>query len=326
MSIVLTQLRTELGNYFRTNSKEVVAMIYRAANIAQYFRKISKVKGRYPAIHSVTSHVVQGWAASWNAIGDVTIKVNELISYHQKVNFKITPSEIESSWLAELYDKNKKPAEMPISQYIFEKELKPKVVSDIEYLMVKGIYDANDLATFGKAMNGLEVVLNEGLTNSDNPMYGVLLSAAPTASNIVDIVTEFEKKTPKTHRRFIKKIFMSSSHRDNYVLKYEDLYGANTLFGEDKKLKTRLNRWEIVGLDDLEGSNLIFCTPDENMLMLVDQFDNPPMVTDVQVADYDVKIFMEWWLGVGFYTNQMVFVSKYSGGSGLGSDNETYFG
>jgi hypothetical protein len=77
----------------------------------------------------------------------------------------------------------------------------------------------------------------------------------------------------------------------------------------------------------MEGSNIIFTTPNENFLLLTDDLDgNGPKVTDIQIQDYDVKIFMEWWMGLGFWTNQMVLVSVYSGsGSGLSSEHSTYY-
>jgi hypothetical protein len=50
------------------------------------------------------------------------------------------------------------------------------------------------------------------------------------------------------------------------------------------------------------------------------------MINDIQVYNYDVKIFMEFFLGVGFAINQAVFCSTSLGsGSGLQANNSLYF-
>jgi hypothetical protein len=320
----LTQLRTELGAYLRANQKQIRPWIYQLPNLLPQLKKVTKIKGRYPAINSVITHVVQGFQAVWNPIGTVTVKVNELKSFHQKVNFKITPSEIENSWIAELNDKNLSPEQRPISQYIIENELKPRVVADLEDLLINGIRDENNLATYGKSMDGLLKILNDGINNVDNPMYRLRLAQTPDTSNIVDVVTEFEKKTPNVVRRYIKKIYMSTNMADDYALRYEDLYGLKPTYSDNDRMLTRLRKWEIIPLDEMDGSNIMFATPEGNFLALVDD-ENPPAITDIQVLDYDLKVFMEFWLGIGFYSNQMVIVSTYTGGSGLVADNDTYY-
>jgi hypothetical protein len=95
------------------------------------------------------------------------------------------------------------------------------------------------------------------------------------------------------------------------------------LIKDGAMFKTRLGKRTIVGLDNL-NDDTIFSTPDGNMLKLTDIFDFP-QVTDIQKADYKLKIFMEFWLGYGFWVNQWVFVSTTSAGSGLGAQNSTYY-
>jgi hypothetical protein len=327
MAINLQQLRDELGNFLRANNTDVRPWIYKEPYMLQFMRGITKIKGNYPALNSVVGHVVQGFQSVWNAMGDFKIKVNELKSYHQKVNFEITPSDVENSWIAYLYDKNLKADQMPISQYIIEQELKPRVVSDVEQLIIDGEYDANDLGTFGKSMKGIVRVLFEGLNNTDNPMFRVLLSAAPTEANIVDIVAEYESKIPQVIQPFIKKIWMPKRWADAYALKYEAIYGTRVTYSDNQRMLTRLNRWEIMPYYTKQNSiNLIWCTPEGNLLALRDD-ENKPQITDIQIQDYKLKIFMEFWLGPGFQSNQMVCVSVYTGtGSGLIDDHDTYFG
>jgi hypothetical protein len=98
-------------------------------------------------------------------------------------------------------------------------------------------------------------------------------------------------------------------------------------YTDNKGYRTILGDRELIGLPGLNGSDVIFATPDENFLRLID-INDEPVITDVQSQDYDVKIFMEWWEGVQFHTNQMVVVGVVDGTvSGLGAPDldEKYY-
>ncbi len=322
--IDLTAVANELGAYFRVNNKEVKNWVYQEAQAAQYMRTITKVKGKFPAFQSVTGNVIQGFTNVWNEIGTTTFKVNELVAYHQKVNFPIVPADVNNTWLAELDQENLTPAQKPISQYIAQNELKPRVVADLEYLIGNGSYDANNLGVFGKSMNGLITILQNGIVDPNNSMYAIPCDPL-TDNTILNIVTLFERRIPMNVRNFVNKIYMSTYNKERYMLDYENQFGRFMQLSPDQALMTRTGRRQIIGLDCLNGSDFIFATPDNNFLKLIDSFD-APQVTDIQVLDYKVKIFMEFWLGVGFWSNQMVMVSVTNGsGSGLRQDQNLFY-
>jgi hypothetical protein len=325
VGINATQVKEELGAYLRTNNKELRPMIYNEAQASRYMKKVVKVQGRYPAGHTVTSNVVQGFKSVWSPIGETKFVANDLIDYHQKVNYPIVPANILGSWYAEMYEEKKTPAEKPISQYIIEKELKPKVISNVDYLIGNGVYDADDLETFGKSMNGLKKILADGVASSTKPMFKIPLDALHD-NNIVDQVEKFEREIPDKVEGSITKIYMSSKNKKRYIQDYRNLYGSTTDYTKGATLVTYTGEREIVGLRCLNGSDVIFATPDENFLQLNNDITTP-IITDVQVQDYEVKVFMEWWMGVAFWINQMVLVSVTTGsGSGLTTDNELYYG
>lgn len=327
MGINATQLKAELGAYARTNNKEVRTMAYQKSVTAGYMRTIAAIKGKFPALQAITGHVVQGFVAAWNPLGVTEFRVNELVNYRQKVNYPIRPDDIQASWLAHLYEENKKPQDMPISKYIIDTQLMTKVKADREHLLCRGVYDANNLGVFGKSMNGIVKVIENGLAaNSENPVYQIPMVAV-TVANITDQVTEFELALPETIKEYLKKIYMSSSNLEKYRLDYFKKYGSYPSYTENKGFVTILGNRELIGLPGLNGSDLIFSTPDENFLRLIDLNDEP-VITDVQAQDYDVKIFMEWWEGVAFWTNQMVCAGVIGGtvtGLAPAGANEKYY-
>jgi hypothetical protein len=115
---------------------------------------------------------------------------------------------------------------------------------------------------------------------------------------------------------------MGTDKMEDYMLDYEDTLGTIQSYNDTKKARTRLHGWEIVGLDKLNGSDLIFSTPDNNLLQLIDLFDKPT-ITKIEDFEYTVKMYMSFWLGYGFYFNQMVFVSHNGPESGYNDATAT---
>lgn len=320
MAISATQLKDELGAYCRTNNQEIRSMLYQKSVTAKYMRVVASVKGVFPALQAITGHVVQGFQAVWTPLGLTEFKVNELKNYRQKVNFPITPNDIHSSWLAVLYDERKKAQDMPISQYIINQQLSSAVVRDRELLICRGKYDASKKDQFGFSMNGVAEIIRQGMVpGTDNPVYQVPLVAI-TSSNITDQVTSFEEAIPEPIKDVLTRVFMSTSNLEKYRIDYFKKYGAYPTYTDNKGFTTILGNRELIGLPGLNGSDLIFSTPDENFLRLIDLNDEM-IINDIQVADYVVKLFAEWAEGVAFHTNQLVVVGVVDGQvEGLGTD------
>lgn len=328
-TLTVDDIVKDANTYLPHNTKLIEASINRMdIPLDKYTKPITKVKGNWPQGSALITNVVQGFAPVWNDMGAVQIDHKILKNYRHKVNFGFTPDDIESTYWAYLYEENKKPEDMPITKYVVEQLLMPKVIDDIAELSINGVYDASDLGTFGKAMNGLDNVLNTmlaGVPGTDHTPFKMPLTAL-TDANIVDQVTEYEKQIPSKLKGKIKRIFMSESNKERYKLQFQEQFAQNNYSGDS--LKTYLGNREIVGLPGWD-SDTIFSTIEGNMVRLLDIFDGKPAVTDVQKADYVVKYFMEFWKGYDFLVNELVFISNYADAEyGLGSTdlNQKYFG
>lgn len=314
-----SQIAAELGAYFRSNNREIRAALYQKSTTAKYMRTIPAQQGKFPALQSITGDVVQGFTAVWTPLGTTEFKVNELVAFKQKVNYPITPANVLNSWTSFLYEENKKPEDMAVSRYIIDQELMPKVVSNRETLIGTGVYDATKLNQFGYSMNGIQKKLADGI--ADGSMFQIPI-AVPTLSNMVDQIEAFELGLPEVLKPLLTRIFMPQNLVEAYRLDYRNKHGLMPTFTADQTMRTYLGQRELIGLPSLNGTTTIFATPAENFLRLIDIVDEA-VITDVQVLDYVVKIFMEWWEGVGFWTNQMVVVAVPAGthkGLGTGAD------
>ena len=327
-TILIDDVVKEVNTYLKHNPTLISASVNRAAiTLDKHTKPLTKVKGRYPQGHTLLTDVVQGFAPEWNELGKLQIEHKILKDYHQKVNFAIIPAEILSSYWAELYAEDKKPEDMPISKYIIENELIPKVIDNMATLSVEGTFDAARLDEFGFSMDGIKTILTKmkaAVPGTDHTCFKIPIDAL-TDTNIVSQVTAWERKLPSKLKGKIKKIFMSENNVERYIMQYEDEFGQNKF--QNDTLKTRLGKREIVGIEGLDTDD-IFATTENNFRRLIDVFD-APKVTDVQKQDYKVKIFMEFWKGYDFLINQMVVVANYADNTyGLGSTalNQKYYG
>lgn len=328
-TISIDDVKKELDTFLAHNPNLISASLNKAEiTLDKHTKPLTKVKGKYPQAHTLLSDVVQGFSNEWQEMGALQIEHKILTDYHQKVNFPIIPSEILHSYFAELYAEDKDMKEMPISKYIIENELLPKVIDNLQTLSISGEYDPARTNEFGYSMNGIETILTNmtkrGAEAPKHPAFEIPVNAF-TDSNIIDEITAWERKLPRKLKRKIKKVFMSENNFERYVLAYEDQFGQNKFQGD--VMKTRLGKREIVVLEGME-SDVIFGTTENNFRRLFDVFDKP-RVTDVQKQDYKLKIFMEWWKGYDFLINQMVVVSNFTDERhGLGSTelNQKYFG
>lgn len=328
--LTIDDIVKDANTYLPQNTGLIASSINRMdIALDAHTKAISKVKGLYPQGSALITNVVQGFAPVWNDMGSVQIDHKILVNYRHKVNFGFTPDEVQASYWAFLYEENKSIEDMPITKYVLEQMLLPKVVDDIAHLSVKGVYNAGALGTFGNAMNGIEKVLLDmfaGVPGTDHTPFKIPVTAL-TDTNIVDQVTEFEKAIPSKMKNKIKKLFMSESNKERYIIQYEEQFGANTMVSQDKTT-SRIGNREIVGLPGMTTDD-IFATVENNFVRLVDFFDGKPAITDVQKADYKVKYFMEFWKGYDFLVNELVLVANYTDAEyGLGSTalNNKYYG
>ena len=132
----------ELNEYVKHNTEVVAAGVYSdEIQINKYCKTITAIKGKYPAFHKILTHVVQGFKAEWQELGEAEFKHKMLQNYRQKVNFAIIPDEILATWLAELYTEGKTKQELPISKHIMD-DLMAKVIDDLDDLSQDAVYDA----------------------------------------------------------------------------------------------------------------------------------------------------------------------------------------
>lgn len=308
MSVKIDQILEETKRFSDQNPAILNGMIMsNEILLNKIARLIPKIRGEFASVNSVLGHVVQQFSTTWTDMADVQFRGKQLKNYHQKVNFSFTPAEILGSWIEQKYDEGVDVKDKSISKHVMTM-LQNKVISDVNILSVTAKYDATKPTVFGCSMNGLNEIHRLLLLNPENPCF-VIPTDAIDENNILDVVLEFEKGFPKDYKSTITSVKMSDTNAENYSLKYEDVYGKNTNYSEDKGLRTRLGKRKIVSIPRM-SDNVIEATLDGNLVRLIDVIENPGTITDVQKVDYKIKVFGEFTLGYDYAVNELVILNS----------------
>nr|WP_315245137.1 hypothetical protein [uncultured Flavobacterium sp.] len=309
----------ELQRFVIQNKNVSKADFARAVKVRvdEYCRKVTKIKGAYQVLDSIMTHVVQGFKPEWQELGTLSVSDKELKNYHQKVNYGFVPADVLSTALADWYEEDVEPTNKMIAKVIVD-WLLTQVQDDMELLSLIGEYDVT-LASgaFGYSLNGWNKIVELALANTARPVYKIPLNAL-VDNNIYEEMLSFERQLPKILKDKIKQIFVSENNLERYEVDYGNIFRQSPNFKESDKTRSPLRKRELVGLSNL-ADDVIFATVDGNMLNLLDVIDNPPKFTSVQIQDYKVKLFMEFWKGYDFLINEAVCVANFSSNvKGLG--------
>jgi hypothetical protein len=326
MSVNIDQILEETKRFAAQNPTILnAAVMSNAVLLNGMARLIPKIRGEFASVNSIMGHVVQQFSPTWTETADVQFKGKQLRNYHQKVNFAFTPAEILGSWIQQKYDEGVDIKDKTISKHVMTM-LSAKIISDVNILSVKGIFDAATPAVFGASMDGLNIIHGKLLKNTINPCFKIPTDAIDD-SNILDVVLDFEKGIPEQYKDSIKELKMSVTNAQNYRLLYEDLFGKNVDYKGEKGTRTRLGQRLIVPIPNMSNDH-ITATIDGNFVRLIDVVENPATITDVQKLDYKIKIFGEFTLGYDYAVNELVMMnSSTTVKRGLGDDelNDLYY-
>lgn len=315
-------IKNELVRYIATQPKLMqLAVLSQDVLLNKYSRTITKVKGHYPNVSSLMSNVVQIFESKkFTPYGQISFLNKTLTNYHQKIDFELDPAEILGTWYESAYDESKGVKDKSISKLAIQM-LQEKIIDDVNYLSIHGKYDASQRGsatpTFGTSMDGLNEVHKKLASNTDNPVFSIPGDAI-TSSNVVDVVTNFEKQLPSLMKSKVKTLFMSASDLENYQIAYEDRFGQNKF--QDSATRTRLGKREIVGLPGLTQGTIV-ASVDGNLLKLIDEVDNPASISDIQVHDRILRVYGEFTLGYDYAYNPLVYMHTADGSKHRGLNN-----
>ena len=320
-TIEVGDLRQEFGTYLNIQRNlEIISQLFVGFTSAKYFKTVFAVT-EWRASQALITSVVQQFSSEWTPTGKTLFTPIMIKNRRHKINVPIKPAEVLDSYIFHLYDESLSPDQMPITKYIIENLIKPQILQDIELRMIfKGKYveatnvQENDAATPPEdAMDGLETILVDAKAAGDKGINFFTPSAAynwltATDAEVIAFFEAYIDWISPMYAGYAMNVYCSREHWRRYRRAYKNVWGQNSGqdgdFGSDR---VDFSNNTLVPLDGMYGSPILFATPKDNMVKLRNKNEVPNIINDIQKSNYTVKIFGEFWLGVGFAIGEGVF-------------------
>ncbi len=315
MSIIKTDLVTQFGEHYINegqNMERLMSAIRKPAVTPSYAKPIITENDVYRMANVKLGNIVQQFQKAFTEKGNLEFVPNEIILRNAKIDVSMYPDEVKSSWLGFLSSLTiQERAEWPLVRYALEREIIPQIGHDMETkAYFNGVYEAPTNGVAGsaeKTIDGLRKLLNDGLTAGS--MNEVTLSAAPSTSNIFEMVEEFAEGFADDLTGVTTRIYMAPSWLRAYFRDKRNTHGADTNFNANSvNIVDFMPNVELVGLPSMEGSDYIFATPVDNFVYL--RKVNGMSAPKVEESKREVFFMLDWYEAIGFGYNELVYVYK----------------
>lgn len=322
------ELVNEFGQYMSQFKieLEIKKLLTQPTESQKYMTTKMAIKSWKASKAKITS-VVQQFIAIWTPLGKSIFNPIEIINRRHKINVPITPNDITDGWLTYLYQEETTPDKMPITRYIIEQLLRPAIENDIELkLIATGIFEELDETQIttgsagqatGKSMDGYLTILKAIKNKVDNaanffdPATKVAgWAGAITDDNVLDVIDAYAKwvkdVAPLYHAKGLN-LLIDPEIVDKYNYKYRDVF-SNTKNQDGERKGPDFSKLTFVPLEAMRGSGIFFATPTDNFIRLIHTNEAGAGTNlQLQVQDYTVKIFGEFWLATGFALEELIF-------------------
>lgn len=276
----------------------------------------------YKAAESLMTEVSQAFTPYWTPKGKAEFKPITIPYRRHKVNVTFKPADIIKSWLTYLYEQGKTPMEQPVTKYIVEQLIMPKVQDDVTRVMLgkgkyvepsTGISDGDAGTAANASMDGIETILVEdkaAATRKFNHFKAAKNPFSLTGQTLLDYVASYAKAISKY---FVNKplIYCSEEFLEHYQSQDFAVNGKYT--GQNVGNSIRFSGFSFQPMKCMYGSPILFATPKSNLAMIVDYASAANCVNKIEEHHYDVDIIGEYSLSVGFKIGDAVYAAVPDG-------------
>jgi len=328
-TIDTSELAEEFGGYMsQFNIKLEIMKMLTHPTESQMYMTTKMAINSWKASKSLITSVVQQFVSKWTPLGGSTFTPIEITNRRHKVNLPITPDDITDGWLSYLYNEQVTPDKMPITRYIIEELLRPRIDEDIEMkLIATGEYEELDEVTegqagqaTGKSMDGYLTILKDIKADPENKANfyeqdedaewyndGVV-----DEENVLEVIEDYAKWVKKTAPLYHSKgmdLLIDPEVHDMFQYAYRDAFPL-TKNDDGMRVGPDFSKLRFAPIEAMRGSGIWFCTPKENFIRLIHQNEAAGATRIfLQVQNYDVKVFAEFWLACGFALQELIFAN-----------------
>ncbi|MBS9773817.1 MAG: hypothetical protein KGV59_01490 [Tenacibaculum sp.] len=314
MSVSTTKIVQQFGEHYipeGQNEKRLLSALRTPAVTTSFAKPIIYDGDTYRFAHTRLGEIVQQFQKKFTPKGDLSFEPKEIKLRNIKLDLSLFPDEVKGSWLGFLQNLNEQErAKWPLVRFLIEKEVLPQLKQDLELqAYFKGKYEAPTEGTAGSSsqvLDGVKTLLEAGI--ADSTMNSVALSGAITQSNALDIIEEFVDNIDPLLNGTKMRVYMPEKVLRWYHRDKRNTHGQDVNYNPAKPVVDFTNV-ELVGLPSMAGENYIWATPVDNFLYL--RRTNGMKKPKVEESKREVFLMADWWEGLGFGYNQLVYVAKW---------------
>ena len=314
MSITATDIVSEWGAYFIDAGQTI-------NDLRQMFKETTETEMIFdqgPTTNNtqvrkaqvITTTVLQPFQTAFTPLGGTTFEPMDIPLYRLKIDILETPDVLYDSWLSFLLAKNLDRTTWPIVRWMAEVYAITQHKNDREMNEVfLGVYAAPTPGTAGSAgtsINGIRKQIRD-LYNAGTSVV-VATGAIPSdPATFCTYVENFINALPELIKNLGGTINMNRTLRNLYRAgkraKYQAYYQQG---GADLDTDINFPQFSVKGLPSHGSSQLIWYTPDLNKNRYYIASDNEA-IFEVQSVDRQVKMFTDYYFGLGFWIGSYVF-------------------
>lgn len=313
--LTIEKIVSEYGKYYVENAKEnrsrlVRSLMQPAVTLEQNATHVPTNDTMYRSGNYLTGSVIQPFTIGFTPKGKIEFIPNTIMLRQVKTDIQIIPNEIEESWLAFLHSNNCTIKEWPVVRFIMEEYIKKQIDEDRELKMVyNGVYDpTNEEKKPENCLDGIHRILTVG-ADADYPINIVEHVGELDEDTIFDQVEFFDKNIPTRYFKEKLVIFMAPEYARAYLADKRNKGLYNIKSDDEINFSIDFSKHIIYASPAMAGTKHIWATVPKNLLWLTKRF-NPISNMQMQVEDRYVKLLLDWWEGIGFRCNQMVWASE----------------
>lgn len=311
--INITQLIADFGAYYRPgtqNEQNLIARLYRSQKgMSQVLSQMTTEFTRFEVANVAMSEVLQGYQDQFTPKGQATFTPHVIDLDNLKIDYQINPNALKYSWLAFMEQNNRNPDDYPIVAYVVEEHLIPKMEEELDnalYAGAKVTPVAGTATTSLGSMNGVRRKINQAITAGKiTPIATGAPASTPEA--FVEQIEAFARSVDKRYWMQTMTLNMNEDLAMRFAtgmrLKYNQQY-----FQESDLYRLPQFNITVRGQKAMLNSNKIWMTPTGNAVELTKK---PAGLSgfNVQVFDRFVKFLTDFYKGVGFLDESIVFTN-----------------
>lgn len=325
----VTEIVKAFGAYYEQasqNKSRILGMLTQGIETPKYCTAVKTDDTIFRLSQITVGNLVQSFQKSWTPKPGHTFTPNELRLYKLKVDDQLYPDDIEATWLGFLAGDTNVKKEWPLIKYLIEHPDQGYIAGinrDMEtYEYGHGVYKEPTTGTAGitgESMDGIIVQLQRGV-NKDT------INSVPIGEldedTIFDQIELFVDGISEVYQNVAMNIFMSPKWY-RYYQRDKRAQGFYA-FPSEANVNQLTNKvdftpQQVVALPSLTGSDVIFATPKQNFLHLTKRAANKTQF-NIQESKRIVNLMVDWWEGIGFGMDEVVWTNILPDGSGSGSE------